>query len=466
MIMRLYKFLLPITLFLSVNTMAKNCDCSQILQQSIKGIENNYALFKIKVNADNFKEYQSFNRLYLIKAQSIKQSGACQKLLNDWVAYFRDKHLWVTVDTEAEKIDYIQYRLALKSYRKRWLDHKIAKDSIEGLWEMEGYRAVIIPDLKNYGQFNALIVSADNDTFKPGMLKMHLIKKDGFYDMDFYRRDSTMVSSTIRFSGKYTLLDDDGLSWRKLEPTAPTDHIPTLAEMNQADPYKPTLKWINEKSAIFTLPSCAPRFGSVVDSLINVHKNKLEQCRNLVVDVRGNGGGSDRTYRALLPYMLTKASIQPKVGYYLSDENVKLFRELGILEKLNPSDTSRRGTWATTSETPYLSAAHYAKSPQNVAILMDSKTASSGETLVLKGKTSERVTTFGTATAGCIDGYNGNIIRFNGGSLRYPTSIRTINLPQNAIDPFGILPDVPISDTVSDPIGLILDYFEQTEKNP
>ncbi|WP_293741192.1 S41 family peptidase [uncultured Pedobacter sp.] len=464
--MRLHKFLLLINLFLSVDAVAKKCDCSQILQQSIKGIENNYALFKIKVNADNFKEYQSFNRLYLIKAQSIDQSDACQKLLNDWVAYFKDKHLWVTVDREVEKIDYIQHRLALKSYRKRWLDHKIAKDSIEGLWEMEGYRAVIIPDLKNYGQFNALIVSADNDTFKPGMLKMHLIKRDGFYDMDFYRRDSTMVSSTIRFTSKYTLLDDDGLSWRKLEPTLPTDRIPTLAEMNRADPYKPTLKWVDENSAIFTLPSCAPRFGPVVDSLINVHKNKLEQCRNLIVDVRGNGGGSDRTYRALLPYLLTKASVQPKVGYYLSNENVKLFRELGILKKLNPSDTSRRGTWATTLETPYLSAAHYAKFPVNVAILMDSKTASSGETFVLKAKTSQRVTTFGTATAGCIDGYNGNVIRLNGASLRYPTSIRTMNLPQEAIDPFGILPDIPISSTVSDPISWILDYFKQTERNP
>lgn len=459
--MRLQKVFFLLLLFLSVNAFAKDCNCSQILQQSIKGIEANYALFKIKVNANNYEGYQAFNKLYLKKAQSIYQNDACQKLLNDWVAYFKDKHLWVTVDTEAEKIDYIRHRLALKSFRKRWRDTKIAKDPIEGLWEMEGYRAVIIPDPKAYGQFDALIVSADNDVFKPGMLKMHLIKKDGFYNMDFYRRDSTVVNSTIRFTSKHTLMDDDDLTWRRLEPTLPTDRIPTLAEMNRTDPNGPTLKWVDANTAIFTLPSCAPRFGPVVDSLIRVHQNKLEQCRNLIVDVRGNGGGSDRTYRALLPYLLTKASAQPKVGYYLSDENIKLFRELGILQKLNPADTTKRGIWAVTPETPYLSATYYAKYPQKVAILMDSKTASSGETFVMKSKTSERVTTFGTATAGCIDGYNGNIIRLNGASLRYPTSVRTLNLPQEAIDPFGILPDIPIPITVSDPIRLVRDYLDQ-----
>ncbi|MFN0257306.1 S41 family peptidase [Pedobacter ureilyticus] len=457
--------ILPIFLsILSLKSAAKDCDCSLILSQSIQRVEENYALFKIKVNSDTQPSYQAFNKLYLEKAKTISESPACQKLLNDWVAYFNDKHLWVTVETEEKKVSYIQHRLQLRSYRARWKDPNISKDPIEGLWEMEGYRAAIVPDPKQYGQFNAIIVSADNDTFKPGMLKMHLKKRDGFYDMDFYRRDSTLVNSTIRFIGEHILLDDDDLAWRRLEPIDRQDQVPTLDELAKRDRYRPTLEWLDEKSALFTLPSCSPRYGTIVDSLIATNKDKLDHCRNLIVDVRGNGGGSDRTYRALLPYLLTSATPQPKVGYYLSDENVKMFRELGILQKLNPTDTAKRGIWATMSQVPYVSASHYAAAPLNVAILMDSKTASSGETLVLKAKTSQRVTTFGTATAGCIDGYNGNIITMTGASLRYPTSIRTLNLPQDAIDPFGILPDIPIAANGTDPISEVMDYLTQINK--
>lgn len=408
---------LPILLSLiALQTAAKDCDCALILSQSIQKVEENYALFKIKVNANTQQNYQAFNQLYLQKAKAISEPLACQKLMNDWVAYFNDKHLWITVKTEDKKVSYLQQKLQLRSYRSRWEDHNIPKDPIEGLWEMEGYRAAIIPDPKKYGHFNAIIVSADNETFKPGMLKMHLKKRDGFYEMDFYRRDSTLVSHTIRFTGKHTLLDDDDLAWRRLEPLDKKEQVPTLEELAKLDPYRPSLKWLDEKSALFTLPSCSPRYGPVVDSLIKSNMDKLGHSQNLIVDVRGNGGGSDRTYRALLPYLLTQASPQPKIGYYLSDENIKMFRELGILQKLDPADTSRRGIWATMSQVPYVSAPHYATTPQHVAILMDSKTASSGETFVLKAKTSQRVTTFGTATAGCIDGYNGNIITMTGAS--------------------------------------------------
>lgn len=459
-----YPILSLLLFFMCLSSKAQDCNCSQILAQSINGVEQNYALFKIKVNRHTQSSYDAFNRMYMEKAKAIKKAAGCQTLLNEWTAYFKDKHLWVTVAVQDEKITYSQQRLDLSFHRKRWKDPKIAKDPVEGLWEMEGYRAAIIPDPKHFGQFQAIIVSADNDTFKPGMLKMQLTKKDGFYDTHFYRRDSTMVNAAIRFTAKHTMLDDQDLHWRRLEPVNGREQVPSLEELAKIDRYRPSLKWLNESSAIFTLPSCSPRYAPVVDSLIQANKAQLDKSLNFIVDVRGNGGGSDRTYRALLPYILTKAIEQPKIGYYLSEENVKMFRELGILQKLAPADTAKRGVWATIQQTSSVSAAYYASSPLHVAILMDNKTASSGETFVLKSKGSERVTTFGSPTAGCIDGYNGNVVELNGASLRYPTSIRTLNLPQEAIDPFGILPDIPIADSEKDPVHFVITYLNQLER--
>lgn len=448
------------TFFVSLTLKAQTCNCAGILEKAIDGVTENYALFKIKVDKTNETGFRSYNNVFMAKAKEIENTFQCQKLMDKWVLYFNDKHLWITVTSIDKKISYTNLHFNLKNARKHWNNRMIAKDPIEGLWEMDGYRAAIVPDTKNYGSFNAIIVSSDNQTFKPGMLKMHLVKRDAFYDMDFYRRDSTMVKSRIRFTAPHLLVDDDDITWRRMEPHTSGAIVPSLAELSAIDNYKPTLRWLDLHTAYFILPSCAPRYAQTVDSLVKTNESKLANCEQLIVDVRQNGGGSDRTYRALLPYILTNEVDQPKVGYYMSEENVKMFRSIGILKNLDPADTVKRGVWVRSQKKATLSAPVYHKNPVNVAILIDGKTASSGETFVLKSKCANRVLTFGQATAGCIDGYNGNVIDLGGAELRYATSIRTFNLPQDAIDPFGILPDVPISLHEANPIEFILSYLK------
>ncbi|WP_165305033.1 S41 family peptidase [Pedobacter sp. SYP-B3415] len=435
------------------------------MRNSIKAVAANYSLFKTKVTRSNSYSYHAFNSVYLEKAQHVADSRSCQALMDEWVKFFNDRHLWVIVNPTGEKISYISKQLNLKIARSRWADKKIAKDSIEGLWEMEGYRAVIIPDKNIYGHFDALIVSSDNNVFKPGMLKMHLWKRDGFYEMDFYRRDSTVVRSAIRFTGRNTLIDNDDIAWRRMEPLSPGTPVPSLHELSVNDPYRPTLSWHDSVTAIFTLPSCAPRYAPVVDSVISQNREKLASCAYLVIDIRNNGGGSDRTYRALLPYMLSGPVVMPKVGYYMTEENVKLFRSTGILKSLNSKDTLQRDTMLTAVSSSPVTANTYHEKPVQVAILMGPQTASSGETFVLKTKASPRVRTYGQATAGCVDGFNGNVIDVGGATLRYPTSVRTVNLPEDAIDPFGILPDVPVSPHEPEPLRFVIGHMKTADAN-
>lgn len=445
---------------ISFSTSASSeCNCKMILQNAILSVEENYALYHIKVPHDNKKLYERYNLVYLEKASILTSPSKCQSLMDDWVTFFQDKHLWVTVDKELTKVKYQKLPLDLKQAKRRWANSNIAKDPIEGLWEMEGYRVAILPDVYKYDIFNGIVVSADNDVFKRGMLKMRLKKSIDGYDMDFYMRDSTMMATRIHFTTAHTLLDDNNIHWRRLSVHDGSPAPPKLSQLTLIDPYKPTLKRIDSTAILFTLPSCSPKYSRVVDSIMLTNHAALEACKLFIVDVRNNGGGSDRTYRSLLPYILTQSLQMPSVGYYMSAENSKMFRELGILNNLDPIDSTARNKIVMAKKSIQSDTFKPLKSPRQVALLTNRFTASSGETFVLKCKQSNKVITFGETTAGCIDGYNGNIIDIGGARLRYPTSIRSMEVIERPIDPFGILPDIPLNARGESIIDFVKSYY-------
>jgi len=267
------------------------------------------------------------------------------------------------------------------------------------------------------------------------------------------------LKTKMDFTSDHTLLDENGIAWRR--KSVPKGHPipPSLQELSSLDPDKPNFRWLDDQTSIITLPSCAPRYSKIVDSLMFANKEGLANCKLMIVDVRDNGGGSDRTYKALLPYILTEPLKLPKVGYYTSKENKKMFKEIGIFQHLdwqNDTVSSRLITLRPSTKKENLSFQSY---PINVAVLTNNATASSGETFVMKSKQSSRVTTFGEVTAGCVDGYNGNIIDLNGAKLRYPTSVRTLDVIHSAIDPFGLLPDVRFPSQGDDLINFVVEYY-------
>ena len=178
-------------------------------------------------------------------------------------------------------------------------------------------------------------------------------------------------------------------------------------------------------------------------------------CENLILDIRGNGGGSDSAYEPLLRLLYDHEGAEDAMEYRVSDLAVAHVREFA-------GDTERgRGKIARMERTPageFLTDGpktyriHYdsvSPRPRRVGLLIDGKVGSSGEQLVLEVRASSRRTTvYGQDnTLGCLDFSNCEILYFPQDPTRWmmlPTT-RSCRVPEGrGIDSAGIAPDVRI----------------------
>src|SRR5690606_39399839 len=100
---------------------------------------------------------------------------------------------------------------------------------------------------------------------------------------------------------------------------------------------------------------------------------------------------------------------------------------------------------------------------EQVAILMDHGSMSASESFILHSKdASDKVTTFGSPTAGTIDYTSINMVPLPSCERNilfgYPTGTLNKKVPNEGYNATGIVPDVPIPSKIKDKIKYIMAY--------
>lgn len=287
-------------------------------------------------------------------------------------------------------------------------------------------------------------------------------------------RSPRHVEGTIYRSG--LLLRIAPYAWGRRYPIDP--HQEGL--LHPMDPRAPTVSLQDEGTVVFSIMSHDPKYRSVIDSLVLVHALDLQKAHTLVLDIRGNEGGSSSTANSLEPYYYSaiREASDSQVGppvvlaspanlrafqrwtqwfdplpRWLSDLLIDLEEQTGELVSYTPSDNEE-------DDVPYDPGVVY-DYPRHVAVLIDEGVASAGESFVLKTRPNDRVTVYGRPTQGSIDYQNVQLLplacRARGLYLGYPTQAISVDLPQDGFNRSGIQPDVVINSDVSDPISFILE---------
>jgi C-terminal processing protease CtpA/Prc len=104
-------------------------------------------------------------------------------------------------------------------------------------------------------------------------------------------------------------------------------------------------------------------------------------------------------------------------------------------------------------------------SPKMVVILVNHRTASSGEAFVLDARQSKKVKIFGTPTYGALD--YGSAMFFDFGCKNYKLMMptwRSMRLPDYPIDNIGIQPDIYLDKSVKDWVQFAVDYLENNKR--
>lgn len=449
-------FILFLCLFLYTNlTTAQNCTCAESFAQLKAGFETNYALFKIKVTDKNRAVYQSFADGIAAKAANTSPKD-CQKLLENYLAFFNDGHVWVDSNEEQPQV-FKTKPLTAANFKKYLSDRAETLHPIEGIWQSSSYRVAIIKDdTPENKAFVGVVLETKNDSWKAGEIKIELAPQaDGSFQVDYYMGDHSLRELTAKLLENNKILQLKGLSgWSKHAPLA-ADEEPL--SIDQYDPLNPTLKILDKNNILLTIPTFQVQYETTLDALIKKHHTALTSTPNLIIDIRENGGGGDGTYYDLMGYIYTDTIVLPMSGMYLSERNTAHFRTWFADSDTTEWDAEEirmhhymntlSDTLVYWSEDDFFNVSYdtvYAF-PRNVAILTSKETLSSAETFLLRAHQSRKVMTFGENTGAGVDGFNVHNYPMECYTVWYPTGTRSKFLPVDAVEPLGLRPDFPMN---------------------
>ncbi|MGB6230590.1 MAG: S41 family peptidase [Litorimonas sp.] len=349
---------------------------------------------------------------------------------------------------------------------------------VEGLWSIGGDRYVlrVSRHASDPGLFDAVVENTTADGWSEGDLKARFRAMPDGGLIGRYRagdRSESGVHAELKAEGALLELTRWGY-WQRVGDRAPD---PQMMRRIVPDGLV-ALETLPDATPWFRLPNFAVESGQVIARLVEENRALLEGADRLVLDLRGNGGGSDSSYAPLLPFVVDDSFETVGAEILVTDRNLAAFEANATeLEPDNPELAAtiraivadidarvdgRRGVFAPMyAETSTLTNVVPAPGARRVAVLIDGA-GSSGEQFILDVKDAPNVTLFGhDNSAGVLDFSNMISTPLPSGrfDLRWATS-RSLRLPENGIDDGGIAPDVRFGDEVDDPVMAANDWLK------
>jgi hypothetical protein len=332
---------------------------------------------------------------------------------------------------------------------------------MEGIWKSGAYKVGII---KMNNEYQGFIIEADTNFWKANEIKFTLFENG---KANYYLRDHSLSEEAYELVDGWILFFNYS-KYIKEFPKPNLSESEIKLRMEEIDGCY--FKKLSEKTALICLSSFEHNYVDRIKKLLTDNKKAIESSENLIIDIRNNLGGTYDAYVELLPYihtgivrglgmefLATQTLIDGIEGWYDDEEGKKKAKEWINVFK------GKIGQFVNTDTTEYYtdSIKLAIRSPKQVIILVNRRTASSGEAFVLDAKQSKKVKILGTPTYGALD--YGSASFFDFGCKNYKLMMptwRSMRLPDYPIDNIGIQPDIYLDKSVKDWVQYAVDYLE------
>ncbi|WP_293392149.1 S41 family peptidase [Nevskia sp.] len=243
---------------------------------------------------------------------------------------------------------------------------------------------------------------------------------------------------------------------------------------------EPTARLLSDESVVLTIPDFNLYYRSKLATLIRQFDSEMRQRPNLIIDLRGNSGGSDGTWQVLLPYLYTHPIVNVGVDARATRENADAWEAMGAqlpdtesasrTALMNAAQTLRsaaEGSFISLVEDSTTTLPEVLVLPSRIAILIDQGCASATEQFLLAARQSMKVRLFGQPSWGLLDYSNVRTLPLPSAQrLLGIATTRSRRLPKHPIDNIGIPPDVFIADldtqqSSEEAVDFVLNYWKQ-----
>ena len=438
----------------------ENCNCEQALKQLIQKVETEYPGFKDKTK--DKLVYNNFKENLIIKAQDVKDSE-CIELLRSYKNFFKDGHISIYQFDDGQNIQKNKgtdkkVAVSEKDFQKIM---QVTSDPLEGVWRSGSYKVGIV---KSNNEYLGFIIEADTAYWKANEIKFKLFKNG---KANYYLRDHSLSEETYELVDGWILYFNYSKYIKELpKPDLSEDEYNSRKNEIEGCYFKK----LSKKTCLLGLSSFEHNYVERIKKLFIENKESIENCENLIVDVRNNLGGVYEAYEDLFSYILTNSirgvGMEFLVTQTLIDEIPNWYDDEAGKSKAAKwikTFNEKKGEFVNTDSTDvYITKVKLAEhSPKHVVILANNRTASSGEAFVFDAKQSKKVKIIGTPTYGALD--YGSASFFNFGCKNYKVMMptwRSMRLPDYPIDNIGIQPDIYLDKSVKDWIQFAMNYLE------
>ncbi|MEN9446494.1 MAG: hypothetical protein RL728_1006, partial [Bacteroidota bacterium] len=385
--------------------MQAQCNCQEEFSKIKNHLESNYAGFKDKVKTSNINKYKDFTADKEHVAAQAKNKMQCYFVINQWMSYFNDNHLYTGLNTEAiEKIqsqklqtDFPIEKIAVSETLIKKLE---SAKGIEGIYTKkgEGFSIAVLKNKNPFRDYVAVVIKSSDSKFENGSVWAELKEKSAKEYFLLYNSSHMLAFATIK----------------PKEGELISGYVKNGREIVNKTNYNFEAKPLNESTIYFNIPSFSWESKPTIDSLFASNKFNLSKSSNLILDLRNNGGGSDDVYSIISPYLYTQPIKVIGVDMYASNDNIKGW-ELILQDPNMPVESKPEiqkmidkmklqvnqnvnivEDGIDSSYTPLLF-------PKNVVILINEGCASSTEQFLLEAIQSKKVTLLGQNTSGTLD---------------------------------------------------------------
>ena len=449
------------------------CDCAAILSATVDRIEADYVAFPLEVRGDRAIAWRAHvDSLRPLAAGA--DAGACSALLRRLVRYFRDGHLLIIDRPAADSAGLTARRDARPRHpisasdpwhERAVRDSLIARRArgivlapVEGIWRGPGYRIAVIADSDARDRATGVVVAVDSGPWVPGQVRAEFVRDDDgkwvatVWDDTFLPRTSPVELS------RGALLRMAPMLWGRVDPSAALAFIDTL------DPRRPVVAFPDDSTAVISVVTFDPAYGGVLAAAIDAAWDRLRTRQRLVVDLRGNEGGSSGQVAPLLPFLWSDRlptdqadATRPAEALVRSSPTMIAAWERmgwtpkGLVDRLRAHPGALIPFDPTAREQLPPRPRKRPREDQHVFVLTDGATVSAAEQVVLWARRMGRATIVGAPTGGSID-YQSTILArvacpAMGQTLSMPLIATSGRLPAGGHNATGIVPDVRTTTT-------------------
>lgn len=444
----------------SMQTAGNDCNCENGLKQLIQKIESEYPGFnektKDKIIYDNFKES------LLKKAVNIKEPD-CIGLLRDYKEFFRDAHISIYSVEDEQSVKQKNTKDNIVAITQQEFQQRIgsSSDPMEGIWRSGAYKVGIV---KINNEYQGFIIEADTLYWKANEIKFRLFENG---KAQYFLRDHSISDETYELVDGWILYFNYSKFIREYpKPNLSESEVKSRKEEIEGCYFK----MVTEKTALLCLSSFEHNYVEGIKKLLTDNIDAIETSENLIIDIRNNLGGTYDAYGGLFPYIITNDIRDPGMEFLVTQTLIE-----GIRDWYDDEDGKKKAEeWIkkfrgkigefvnTDTANIYINEITPAeRSPKQVVILVNHRTASAGEAFVFDCKQSKKVKVLGTPTFGALDYGSASFFEFGckNYKLMMPTW-RSMRLPDYPIDNIGIQPDIYLDNSIKDWIQYAVNYLE------